>query len=52
MMKYFVICRFQEMDPKDNDMKDNMWTCKLTDVLGALDYVRVNRKKIKQQFSL
>ena len=30
------------MDPNDSDAISNMWTSKLTDVLGALDYVRVS----------
>ncbi|XP_060605261.1 inositol polyphosphate 5-phosphatase K-like isoform X2 [Ruditapes philippinarum] len=32
---------FQELDPTDKDMKDNQWTCRLTDDLGRLDYVRI-----------
>ena len=36
------IFRFQEMDPKDSDPISNMWTSRLTDELGTLDYVRVS----------
>ena len=32
------------MDPNDSDAISNMWTSKLTDVLGALDYVRVSEQ--------
>ena len=40
------------MDPNDSDAISNMWTSKLTDVLGALDYIRVSERNMHFCFLL